>query len=132
MVILADDMGYGDPRCYNKESKIPTPHIDQLATQLVIFTDAHSPSALCSPSRYGLLTGRYAWRTRLLKGVLLPYDPPLIEPRRMTLASMLKAAGYSTAWIGKWHMGLEKCYFSILSLGRFLSGRGDGKLWSEW
>ena len=104
---MADDIGYGDPGCYNKDSKIPTPHIDQLASQGVIFTDAHSPSALCSPSRYGLLTGRYAWRTRLQKGVLLPYDPPLVEPGRMTLASMLKTAGYSTAWIGKWHMGLE-------------------------
>jgi arylsulfatase A len=107
VVILADDMGFGDVGCYNKDSRIPTPAMDRLATEGVRFTDAHSPSGLCSPSRYGLLTGRYAWRTRLQKGVLLSYDPPLIEPTRITLATLLKNSRYETAWIGKWHVGLQ-------------------------
>lgn len=81
--------------------------MDRVAAAGVKFTDAHSPSALCSPTRYGLLTGRYAWRTRLQKFVLYSYDPPLIEPARMTVASLLKKSGYQTAWIGKWHVGLE-------------------------
>ena len=107
VIILADDMGFGDPGCYNRDSKIPTPHMDRLASEGVRFSDAHSPSALCSPSRYGLLTGRYGWRTRLQKGVLMGYDPPLIEPGRATIASVLKASGYATAMIGKWHVGLQ-------------------------
>lgn len=105
VLILADDMGWGDPGCYNPQSKIPTPNIDQLAAQGVRFTDAHSPSAVCTPTRYGLLTGRYAWRTSLKSGVLQGYDPLLIEPGRMTLASLLKSQGYRTGAIGKWHLG---------------------------
>ena len=105
--ILADDLGYGDLSCYNRESKIPTPNLDALAARGVRFSDAHTPSAVCTPTRYGLLTGRYAWRTRLDKGVLDGFDPPLIEPNRVTLASMLKGAGYTTACIGKWHLGME-------------------------
>jgi arylsulfatase A-like enzyme len=107
VVIVGDDVGYGDLGCYNKASKIPTPSMDRIAAEGVRFTDAHSPSALCSPTRYGLLTGRYAWRTRLQKYVLLSYDPPLIEPTRMTVASLLKRSRYETAWVGKWHVGLE-------------------------
>lgn len=107
VIILGDDVGQGDLSCYNPNSKIPTPRMDRVAAGGVRFTDAHSPSALCSPTRYGLLTGRYAWRTRLQDYVLLSYDPPLIEPSRMTIASLLKQAGYATAWIGKWHVGLE-------------------------
>ncbi len=107
VIILGDDVGQGDLSCYNKDSRIPTPHMDRVAAGGVKFTDAHSPSALCSPTRYGLLTGRYCWRTRLQKFVLLSYDRPLIEPTRMTVASMLKKSGYQTAWIGKWHVGLE-------------------------
>ena len=107
VIVLADDLGYGDPGCYNPASKIPTPRIDRIAAEGVRFTDAHSPSGLCSPTRYGLLTGRYAWRTRLQKFVLLSYDPPLIEPQRMTVGSILKKARYETAWIGKWHVGLQ-------------------------
>ncbi|MBL8173234.1 MAG: arylsulfatase, partial [Bryobacterales bacterium] len=107
VIILGDDVGQGDLTCYNKDSKIPTPLMDRVAAGGVKFTDAHSPSALCSPTRYGLLTGRYAWRTRLQKFVLMAYDPPLIEPSRMTVASLLRKAGYATAWIGKWHVGLE-------------------------
>src|SRR5262245_66294834 len=82
VVILADDLGCGDLGCYNKASKIPTPNFDRLATQGMRFTDAHSPSAVCTPTRYGLLTGRYCWRTQLKRGVLQGYDPLLIEKDR--------------------------------------------------
>ena len=105
IIILADDMGYGDPGCYNDESKIPTPHIDQLARQGLRLTDAHTPSSVCTPTRYGLLTGRYCWRTPLKRSVLWPWDPPLIQPDRLTLPAMLKEQGYATACIGKWHLG---------------------------
>jgi arylsulfatase A-like enzyme len=106
VIILADDMGYGDPGCYNKESLIPTPHMDHLASQGLKFMDAHTPSSVCTPTRYGILTGRYCWRTSLQKGVLQGYAPMLIESGRMTVASMLKQQGYATACIGKWHLGL--------------------------
>lgn len=106
VIILADDLGYGDLRSYNAASKIPTPHLDRLAADGMRFTDAHSPSALCSPTRYGLLTGRYAWRTRLTRGVLNGYSPLLIERGRLTLASLVGQRGYATAAIGKWHLGL--------------------------
>ncbi|MBU2904194.1 arylsulfatase [Arenibacter algicola] len=106
--IMADDMGYGDVGSYNPQTAIPTPNMDKLASEGIMFTDAHSPSAVCSPSRYGLLTGRYSWRTRLKKAVLLGYDEsPLIEEDRMTLASLLKEKGYTSAGIGKWHVGLN-------------------------
>lgn len=106
IVLMADDMGYGDLRCYNEGSRIPTPNIDRLAAAGMLFTDAHAPSAVCTPSRYGLLTGRYCWRTRLTAGVTGGYDSPLIEKDRLTLASMLQQRGYHTACIGKWHVGL--------------------------
>jgi len=105
--ILADDLGYGDISCLNENSKIQTSHTDALAQQGMIFTDAHSNSALCTPTRYGILTGRYAWRTRLKKGVLWSYDEHLIDPERGTVASLLKNKGYNTACIGKWHLGLD-------------------------
>ena len=105
VVILADDLGYGDLRCYNPQSKIPTPNLDRLAAEGLRFTDAHAPDAVCSPTRYGLLTGRYAFRSHLKKGVLAPWDSPLIEPGRLTLPAMLRAQGYATACIGKWHLG---------------------------
>jgi len=104
--IMADDMGYGDLGCYNKNSKIPTPNMDALAAEGMRFTDAHSPSAVCTPTRYGVLTGRYCWRSRLKRGVLGGYSPALINSERMTVASMLKQYGYATACIGKWHLGL--------------------------
>ncbi|HEY7308890.1 MAG TPA: arylsulfatase [Gemmataceae bacterium] len=104
--ILADDLGYGDLRCYNKDSKIATPNLDRLAAQGMRFTDAHTPSSVCTPTRYGILTGRYCWRTTLKSGVLNGYSPALIEPKRPTLASLLKQHGYVTAGIGKWHLGL--------------------------
>ncbi|GAB4149913.1 MAG: sulfatase-like hydrolase/transferase [Planctomycetaceae bacterium] len=106
LVILADDMGSGDLGCYNSRSKVPTPNLDQLAKSGMRFTDAHSPSAVCTPTRYGLLTGRYAWRTRLKRGVLWGYSPALIKRDRMTIASLLKANGYHTGCVGKWHLGL--------------------------
>ncbi len=104
--ILADDMGYGDPGSYNSASKIPTPNIDRLADDGLRFTDAHTPSAVCTPTRYGILTGRYAWRTQLQSGVLLGYSPALIEEGRLTIASLLQRHGYRTAAVGKWHLGL--------------------------
>ena len=107
MLILADDLGWGDVACYDAASKIPTPHIDRLASEGMRFTDAHSPSAVCTPTRYGILTGRYAWRTRMKSQVLGPYNAPLIEPGRVTLAGLLSEAGYATACIGKWHLGMR-------------------------
>jgi len=108
VVILADDLGYGDVQCYNStRSKIPTPHIDRLATRGMRFTDAHSSSGVCSPSRYTLLTGRYHWRTRLQSGIVGYLERPLIAPDRLTIAGMLKPLGYHTACIGKWHLGWD-------------------------
>ncbi len=103
--ILADDLGYGDLGCYNTESKIPTPRLDQFAREGMLFTDAHSPSSVCTPTRYALLTGRYAWRTRLQRNVLGPWDGPLIAPDRLTVGKLLQQHGYATACIGKWHLG---------------------------
>jgi arylsulfatase A-like enzyme len=103
--ILADDLGYGDPGCYNAGSKIPTPNIDRLAAGGMRFTDAHSPSAVCTPTRYALLTGRYAWRTRLQRNVIGPFSPPLIAKERLTVPALLRQHGYATACIGKWHLG---------------------------
>ena len=106
ILILADDMGYGDPGSYNPDSKIPTPHIDRLAAEGMRFTDAHSPSGVCTPTRYGLLTGQYSWRTHLKRGVLRGYSPSLIDTSRTTVASLLKQQGYATGGVGKWHLGL--------------------------
>ena len=104
--ILADDLGYGDLTCLNSESKIPTPNMDSLAAEGMFFTDAHSPSAVCTPTRYGILTGRYSWRSRLKSGVLNGYSEPLIEDTRLTVPSFLKKHGYTTGCVGKWHLGL--------------------------
>ena len=120
IIILADDLGTGDLGAYNSESKIPTPALDLLAQEGVLMTDAHSPSAVCSPTRYSLLTGRYAWRTSLKSGVLWTDDPALIEPDRVTIASMLRESGYATAGFGKWHLGLgrgERTDYTDLSQG---------------
>lgn len=108
LIILADDLGWGDLRCYNPESAIPTPNLDRLASEGVRFTDLHTPSSVCTPTRYSLLTGRYCWRSRLKKGVLDGTSPALLEDGRLTLASMLKSRGYETAGIGKWHLGLGR------------------------
>ncbi len=106
IIILADDMGYGDVKYINSASKIPTPNLNHLAEEGIVFTDAHTPSAVCTPTRYGLLTGRYCWRSRLKRGVQNGYGPPLIEINRSTIASLLKSKGYITGIVGKWHLGL--------------------------
>lgn len=133
ILILADDLGWGDPRCYNPDSKIPTPHLDRLAAEGLRFLDAHSPSAVCTPTRYALLTGRYAWRTRLRRGVLWGYSPPLIEPDRPTLATFLRAHGYATACIGKWHLGLRYATPTPAEFGDTLQPQADPALidWSQ-
>ena len=105
--ILADDLGYGDVHCLNPErGKIETPHMDRLASEGMIFTDAHSSSSVCTPTRYGILTGRYNWRSKLQDGVLNGYGQPLIPIDRLTVPAFLKSNGYTTAMIGKWHLGL--------------------------
>ena len=108
LVILADDLGYGDVQCYNPtRGKIPTPHLDKLASQGMRFTDGHSSSGVCSPSRYTLLTGRYHWRTRLQTGIVPLWGSPLIAPERLTIGTLAKQHGYRTAAIGKWHLGWD-------------------------
>ena len=120
IVILADDLGYGDIHAFNPDSKIPTPNIDALAAAGMKFTDAHTPSAVCTPTRYGFLTGRYNWRSRLKSGVLTGNSKALIEDERTTLADVMKNAGYHTAFIGKWHLGWDWG----LAAGDSLSGEG--------
>ncbi len=105
--ILADDMGYGDVSCLNPEAAFQTPNFDRLGREGMIFTDAHATSAVCTPSRYGILTGRYNWRSELKSGVLVGYSPFLIEEGRKTLANLLHDQGYTTACIGKWHLGMN-------------------------
>lgn len=105
--ILADDMGYGDVSYLDATNKIKTTNIDQLANEGVVFTDAHSSSSVSTPTRYGILTGRYNWRSRLKKSVLFGYDKALIKEGRETMASMLRRQGYTTAGIGKWHLGWD-------------------------
>ena len=105
--ILADDLGYGDVHCLNPErGKILTPNLDRLAEQGMRFTEAHSGSAVCTPTRYGILTGRYSWRSRLQSGVLSGFSPPLIAQDRQTVPGFLREHGYQTAGLGKWHLGL--------------------------
>jgi len=107
IIILADDQGYGDVSAYNPGSKIPTPNIDRLAKEGMRFTDAHTSSGVCTPTRYSLLTGRYHWRTKLQSGVLGGFSLPLISEGRITLPGFLREQGYHTACIGKWHLGME-------------------------
>lgn len=106
LFIYADDLGYGDVGCYNSESKVPTPNLDRMAAEGMRFTDAHSPATVCTPSRYGVMTGRMPFRTGM-KGVFLGVDGPcLIEAERLTLPEMLRQRGYTTALFGKWHIGM--------------------------
>ncbi len=120
VIIYTDDQGYGDVSALNPEAKLSTPNMDKLANSGIIFTDGHSSDAVCTPSRYSLLTGRYSWRTSLKMGVLEADGPCLIEKGRMTIASMLKAKGYQTAMIGKWHLQME-----------FVGEPGKGRDWSK-
>jgi arylsulfatase A-like enzyme len=123
--ILADDLGYGDVHCLNPQrGKIQTPNLDRLASQGMTFTDAHSGSSVCTPTRYGVLTGRYAWRSRLQNGVLDGYVQPLIAADRLTVPALLKKNGYHTASIGKWHLG-----FTIEGADKTGGqAKGEGKL----
>jgi len=105
--ILCDDLGYGDVSTLNPAGKLKTPNMDRIAREGLTFTDAHSGSSVCTPTRYGIITGRYAWRSKLKNGVLGGLSPRLIEPDRLTVAAMLKAQGYHTAAIGKWHLGMD-------------------------
>lgn len=107
IVILADDQGFGDLGANNPQSKIATPRLDELARGGLRFTDGHTSSGVCTPTRYSLLTGRYHWRTRLQSGVLGGFSPPLIAKDRLTLAGMLRQQGYATGCFGKWHLGMS-------------------------
>ncbi len=105
--ILCDDLGYGDVQCLNPQGKIPTPHMDRLGKGGMIFTDAHTTSSVCTPTRYSVITGRYNWRSRMKSGVLNGFSPRLIETGRSTVAAFHKQQGYATACIGKWHLGMD-------------------------
>mgnify|MGYP001288729179 CR=1 FL=1 len=107
LLILADDFGWGDTSCNNPDTHLKTPAIDRIANEGIRFTNAHTPSAVCTPTRYGLLTGRYPWRTFLKKEVLRYYAPALITKGRTTIPSYLKSQGYRTGGFGKWHLGLD-------------------------
>lgn len=107
IVIYTDDQGYGDAACLNPTAKFQTPNLDRLAREGMTFTDAHCSDTVCTPSRYGLLTGRYSWRTTLKRGVYGAEKECLIADDRMTLASLLGASGYRTAMVGKWHLGMD-------------------------
>lgn len=122
VIIYMDDLGYGDLRAYNSSSKIDTPHIDQFASNATVFTDAHSSSAVCTPSRYSLLTGRYSWRSWLKAGVTNGYSPSVIRNGETTIPMILKEAGYQTAAIGKWHLGFGS---AEPSLAKFATGFTD-------
>lgn len=119
IVIYTDDQGVGDATCLNPDSKFQTPNIDRLAHEGINFTDAHCSDTVCTPSRYGLLTGRYSWRTTLKQGVMKSEAPCLIADGRMTLASLLRDKGYATAMVGKWHLGME------------FPGTPDNRDWSQ-
>ena len=105
--VLADDLGWGDLSCNNPDSKIHTPHLDRIASAGMRFTDAHSGSGVCTPTRYGVVTGRYSWRSRLKRGVLGGASTHLINTERYTVADLMKDQGYDTAMIGKWHLGWD-------------------------
>ncbi|MEN8201408.1 MAG: arylsulfatase [Bacteroidota bacterium] len=122
IVVLADDLGYGDLSSFNEHGGIETPHLDKMAAEGMRFTDAHTSSSVCTPTRYGLLTGRYNWRTKLKSGVLSGKSRALIPRDRTTVASMLKKSGYHTAFIGKWHLGWN---WSIKNPGEYDESRWD-------
>ena len=125
VVFFVDDMGYGDVSCLNPSGKIQTPNFDRLAREGMISQDAHSSSAVCSPSRYGLLTGRYNWRSILQRGIVGVFGDPLISEDRVTVASYLKGKGYHTGCIGKWHLGMG---WDFQKTSDFLPGRDHGEI----
>ncbi len=123
--VLADDLGWGDLSCNNEESKIHTPHLDRIASQGMRFTDAHSGSAVCTPTRYGIVTGRYSWRTRLKRGVLGGSSTHLIDTDRYTVGDLLQSKGYHTAMIGKWHLGWDFHFLEGTPTDRFDLKNGE-------
>jgi arylsulfatase A len=138
VVILADDIGYGDIHCYDpKYAKVATPHVDRLAAEGMLFTDAHASASICTPSRYSLLTGRFSWRTPLQDQVLWFYGSPLISADRLTLPGMLRQQGYQTACIGKWHLGMDwplrqaNGEVARVPSGKFLRQRGGDPVFGE-
>jgi arylsulfatase A-like enzyme len=128
IVILADDQGFGDLGANNPQSKIATPHLDALAKGGVRFTDGHTSSGVCTPTRYSLLTGRYHWRTKLQSGVLGGFSTPLIAKDRLTLAGLLKQQGYATGCFGKWHLGMS---FPLKNGGIADDGGNFGKAFQD-
>ena len=123
VLLYADDMGFGDLGVQNPESKIPTPHLDRLAREGMRFTDAHSSSGICTPSRYAMLNGRYHWRK--FHGIVNSFDQPVMDDARLTMAEVLKAKGYKTACIGKWHLGWD--WDAIKKPGATLQGNARKK-----
>ena len=107
ILIMADDLGIGDITPTNPNSKIKTPHLQKMANEGMTFLDAHSPSSVCTPTRYGLLTGRYCWRSRIARGVLSGRSDHLIPKDRPTIGHLMRSGGYFTAMIGKWHLGWD-------------------------
>ncbi len=125
VIIYADDLGYGEIQALNpKRGKILTPHLDQLVKDGITFTDAHTTSSVCTPSRYGLLTGRYNWRTTLQRGVLKGGKPCLIAPDRMTLGKLFQSQGYNTAMFGKWHLNYKYDMSTVKEVKRTNKGKG--------
>jgi arylsulfatase A len=125
LILYADDLGYGDLGCYNPASKIPTPQLDRLASQGMRFTDGHSSSGICTPSRYAMLTGRHHWRD--FHGIVNALGGSVFEPERLTLPEMLRAKGYATAAIGKWHLGWD--WDAIKKPGAKPRGEGKQQVW---
>jgi len=127
LILYADDLGYGDLGCYNPESKIPTPNLDALALKGMRFSDAHSSSGICTPSRYALLTGRYHWRD--FHGIVQVFGTSVFKPERLTLPEMLQEKGYATAAIGKWHLGWDWDAIKKEGAKRTSANKGDRKGW---
>ncbi|MCZ6597043.1 MAG: arylsulfatase [Planctomycetota bacterium] len=125
LILYADDLGYGDLGVQNSGSKIPTPHLDRLASEGLRFTDGHSSSGICSPSRYALLTGRHHWRD--FHGIVGPFGPSKFQPERLTMPEMLQAVGYTTACIGKWHLGWD--WDAIKKPDAAQTRRNDRNVW---